>query len=59
MAERSRHLCRLERKDLIVLADDFMVLTDEVREIIDTCGSYAEGKREIMRAYDLKYMKKQ
>lgn len=53
-----RSLCRLEKKDLKVLASDFGLLDlEEVQEIIDTCNSYAEGRRELMRVYDRVYMR--
>lgn len=54
----ARILCRQDKKDLKRLADDFKLSGKEVQEIINTCQSYAEGQRAIMRAYDRKYMRK-
>lgn len=52
-----RSLCRIEKKELKVLASDFGLLDlEEVQEIIDSCGSYAEGRRAIMKVYDRVYM---
>lgn len=46
------------RKELKVLADDFGLLhRKEVKEAIDTCQSYEEGRRKILKAYELAYMK--
>ncbi len=47
-----------DRKDLKVLADDFGLLhRKDVREIIETCKSYAEGQRKIIRVYTTVYMR--
>lgn len=54
-----RSLCRQEKKELRVLADDFRLLDrKDVQEIIETCESYAEGQRKIMRIYMAVYMSK-
>lgn len=54
---KPRNLCRQEKKELKVLADDFGLLDRKgVKEIIDTCNSYAEGQRAIMRIYNQVYM---
>ncbi len=53
-----RSLCRQEKKELRVLADDFGLLhRKEVQEIIETCKSYAEGQQKIMRVYEAAYMR--
>ncbi len=53
-----RNLCRQEKKELKVLADDFGLLQrDDVQGIIETCKSYAEGQRKIMRVYEAVYMR--
>lgn len=47
-----------DKKDLKILASDFGLLhKKEVQEIIETCNSYAEGQRKIMRVYTAVYMK--
>ena len=47
-----RNLCRQEKKELRVLADDFGLLhRKDVQEIIENCKSYAEGQWKIMRIY--------
>ena len=52
-----RNLCREEKKELEVLADDFCLShRADVQEIIETCKSYAEGQREIMKIYTAVYM---
>lgn len=46
-----------EKKELKTLADDFCLLyREDVQEIIDTCGSYEEGRRKIMEVYTAVYM---
>lgn len=53
-----RSLCRQEKKELKILADDFRLLDrPDVQEIINTCKSYAEGQRKIMRIYTAVYLK--
>ena len=47
-----------DKKDLKTLAKDFGLLNrKEIQEIIETCSSYAEGQRKIMRVYTAVYMK--
>lgn len=54
----ARNLCRKNKKELKVLADDFGLLyRKEVQEIIETCKSYAEGQQKIMRVYTAVYLK--
>ena len=58
MEKQSRHLCRADKRELRVLADDFGLLgREDVRRIIETCGSYAEGQMKILRIYTKVYMK--
>lgn len=46
------------QKDLLTLADDFCLLQrEDVRKIIETCKSYAEGQQKIMRVYTAIYLK--
>lgn len=46
-----------EKKELKTLADDFGLLHMKgVQEIIDTCKSYEEGRRQIMEIYTAVYM---
>ena len=53
-----RSLCRQEKKELKVLADDFGLLhRKDVQEIIANSKSYAEGQRKIMRVYMAVYMR--
>lgn len=55
---KARNLCRQEKRELKVLASDFGLLDmDEVQQIINTCQSYAEGQRAILKVYDQKYMR--
>lgn len=55
---QARNLCRAEKKELRVLADDFRLLDRaDVQEVIKTCRSYEEGQREIMRIYTAVYLK--
>lgn len=52
-----RSLCKQEKKELKVLADDFGLLgREDVQEIIETCKSYSEGQRAIMRVYEKVYI---
>ena len=45
------------QKELMTLADDFGLLhREDVVEIIETCGNYAEGQQKIMQVYDMVYM---
>ncbi len=52
-----RSLCREERKELRILADDFLLLgRQDVQKIIMSCRSYREGQQAIMKIYDKVYM---
>lgn len=52
-----RSLCRNEKRELKVLADDFGLLKrKDVKEIIKNCKSYEKGRQEIMRIYTSVYM---
>lgn len=54
---KSRNLCRQEKKELKVLADDFGLLhRKDIQELINTCNSYTEGHRGIMAIYNQVYM---
>lgn len=54
----ARNLCRHDKKELKILADDFGLLErKEVQETIEACKRYAEGQREIMRVYEAVYMR--
>lgn len=54
---KPRNLCRTEKKELKIIARDFGLLhIKEVQEIIESCNSYSEGQREIMRIYNQVYM---
>lgn len=58
MAKQSRHLCRTDKRELRVLADDFGLLRrPDVREIINGCKSYWDGHRKLMEIYTAVYMK--
>ncbi len=47
-----------EKKELKVLAGDFGLLhREDIQEIIETCGSYEEGQKRIMRVYTAVYMR--
>ena len=53
-----RSLCRQEKKELKVFADDLGLLDrKDVQEIIQTCKSYEEGRRKIMRVNTAVYMR--
>lgn len=53
-----RGLCRNEKRELKVLADDFGLLKrKDVQEIIKNCKSCAEGQQKIMRIYTNVYLK--
>lgn len=55
---KARNLCRQDKKELKILASDFGLLDIEaVQVIIDTCKSYTEGQRAILKVYDQKYMR--
>lgn len=52
-----RSLCRQDKKELKVLAEDFGLLEwGNIQEMIEECTNYEEGQRAIMRAYDQAYM---
>ena len=52
-----RTLCREEKRELKVLADDFGLLDrEEVQEIIATCSNYKEGQQAILRVFERVYM---
>lgn len=54
---QARNLCKEEKRELKTLADDFGLLyRTDVQEIIETCKSYSEGQREIIRVYEKVYM---
>lgn len=46
------------QKELMTLADDFGLLhREDVVEIIETCGNYAEAQQKIIRVYEEVYLK--
>lgn len=52
-----RSLCREERKELRILADEFLLLgRQDVQKIIMSCRNYKEGQQAILRVYDKVYM---
>lgn len=52
-----RSLCKEEKRELKVLADDFLLLDrEEVQEIIASCNNYREGQQAILRVYERVYM---
>lgn len=54
---KPRNLCRAEKRELKALASDFGLLDrKEVRETIESCSSYSEGQRRIMKIYNQVYM---
>lgn len=57
MMSKMRNLCKEERKELKVLADDFGLLgRKDVQNIIASCVSYDEGHRKILNIYNQVYM---
>lgn len=57
MMSKMRNLCKEERKELKVLADDFGLLErKDIQNIIDSCVSYDEGQRKILSIYNQVYM---
>ena len=53
-----RSLCRSEKRELKVLAEDFGLLErKEVREIIINCKNYSEGQRKILDVFNRVYMR--
>ena len=54
---KMRNLCREERRELKVLADDFGLLErKDIQNIIDSYVSYDEGQRKILSIYNQVYM---
>lgn len=54
---KMRNLCREERRELKVLADDFGLLErKDIQNIIASCVSYDEGQRKILSIYNQVYM---
>lgn len=50
---------KAEKKELKILADDFGLLhRADVQKIIKNCKNYVEGQKEIMRIYDMVYMRR-
>ena len=46
------------KKELRKLASDFgLSHSPEVQEAISTCQNYEEGRRKIMKAYEMAYLK--
>lgn len=57
MMSKMRNLCREERKEVKVLADDFGLLErKDIQNIIDSCVTYDEGQRKILSIYNQVYM---
>ena len=57
---KMRNLCREERRELKVLADDFGLLErKDIQNIIDSCVTYDEGQRKILSIYNQVYMQLQ
>jgi len=53
----ARNLCREEKRELKVLADNFGLLDrEDIQEIITSCSNYNEGQRKILQIYDQVYM---
>lgn len=53
-----RTINKQEKKELKVLADDFGLLHwEDVQEIIETCKSYEEGQKRIMKVYTAVYIR--
>lgn len=54
---KMRNLCREERRELKVLADDFGLLErKDIQKIIESCATYDEGQRKILSVYNQVYM---
>lgn len=54
----ARNLCKADKKELKILADDFRLLhRKDVQEAIKNSKNYAEGQRAIMWIYTKTYMK--
>ena len=55
---RARNLCKADKKELKILADDFGLLhRKDIQEAIKNSKSYTQGQRAIMRIYTKTYMK--
>lgn len=53
-----RTLCRDDKRELRRLATDFgLAYKSEVQKAISTCQNYEDGRRKIMKAYEMAYMK--
>jgi len=54
----ARNLCKADKKELKILADDFGLLhRKDIQEAIKNSKSYTQGQRAIMRIYTKAYMK--
>lgn len=54
---KMRNLCKEERKELKVLADDFGLWgRKDIQKIIESCTTYDEGHRKILSVYNQVYM---
>lgn len=54
---KSKSITKQDRKDLQILASDFdLINRKDVQRIIESCNSYQEGQRAIMRIYNQVYM---
>lgn len=54
---KMRNLCREERRELKVLADDFGLWErKDIQKIIESCATYDEGQRKILSVYNQVYM---
>lgn len=54
---KMRTLCRQDKKELKILAQDFGLLErKDVKKIIETSQSYNEGHQKLMEIYDKVYM---
>ena len=57
---KMRNLCKDERKELKVLADDFGLWgRKDIQKIIESCSTYDEGHRKILSVYNQVYMQLQ
>lgn len=54
---KMRSLCREDKRELKVLADDFGLLErKDIQNIINSCVTYNEGQEKILSVYDQVYM---
>lgn len=54
-----RSLCRQDKRELQVLADDFYLSErKDVQKVIETCKDYADGHDKIMMIYDKVYLER-